>query len=72
VSPIRGYVFDAYGTLFDVHSIGYRTLEGHSMVFAGRSLSNSPAPREDKAAWKIVGAHPGLDPSRSRKSASPP
>jgi 2-haloacid dehalogenase len=30
--PIRGYVFDAYGTLFDVHSV----------VEAGRDITNDP------------------------------
>jgi 2-haloacid dehalogenase len=30
--PIRGYVFDAYGTLFDVHSV----------VEAGREITNDP------------------------------
>jgi len=30
--PIRGYVFDAYGTLFDVHSV----------VEAGRAVTNDP------------------------------
>jgi 2-haloacid dehalogenase len=33
VSPIRGYVFDAYGTLFDVHSV----------VEAGREITGDPA-----------------------------
>jgi 2-haloacid dehalogenase len=33
VSPIRGYVFDAYGTLFDVHSV----------VEAGREITDDPA-----------------------------
>jgi len=33
VSPIRGYVFDAYGTLFDVHSV----------VEAGREITTDPA-----------------------------
>jgi len=32
VSPIRGYVFDAYGTLFDVHSV----------VEAGRAITSDP------------------------------
>jgi 2-haloacid dehalogenase len=32
VSPIRGYVFDAYGTLFDVHSV----------VEAGREITSDP------------------------------
>jgi len=32
VSPIRGYVFDAYGTLFDVHSV----------VEAGREITGDP------------------------------
>ena len=33
MSPIRGYVFDAYGTLFDVHSV----------VEAGREMTSDPA-----------------------------
>jgi 2-haloacid dehalogenase len=33
VSPIRGYVFDAYGTLFDVHSV----------IEAGRAVTADPA-----------------------------
>jgi 2-haloacid dehalogenase len=33
VSPIRGYVFDAYGTLFDVHSV----------IEAGRAITDDPA-----------------------------
>jgi 2-haloacid dehalogenase len=33
VGAIRGYVFDAYGTLFDVHSV----------VEAGRDVTNDPA-----------------------------
>jgi len=32
VSPVRGYVFDAYGTLFDVHSV----------VEAGREITPDP------------------------------
>jgi len=32
LSPIRGYVFDAYGTLFDVHSV----------VEAGREITGDP------------------------------
>ena len=32
MAPIRGYVFDAYGTLFDVHSV----------VEAGRTLTRDP------------------------------
>ncbi len=32
MSPIRGYVFDAYGTLFDVHSV----------VEAGRAITSDP------------------------------
>ena len=32
MSPIRGYVFDAYGTLFDVHSV----------VEAGREITGDP------------------------------
>jgi 2-haloacid dehalogenase len=31
--PIRGYVFDAYGTLFDVHSV----------IEAGRAITSDPA-----------------------------
>ena len=33
MSPIRGYVFDAYGSLFDVHSV----------VDAGREITSDPA-----------------------------
>jgi len=33
VGPIRGYVFDAYGTLFDVHSV----------IEAGRAITGDPA-----------------------------
>jgi 2-haloacid dehalogenase len=33
LSPVRGYVFDAYGTLFDVHSV----------VEAGREITSDPA-----------------------------
>jgi 2-haloacid dehalogenase len=33
VNPIRGYVFDAYGTLFDVHAV----------VEAGREITSDPA-----------------------------
>jgi len=33
VPPIRGYVFDAYGTLFDVHSV----------IDAGRAITADPA-----------------------------
>ena len=33
MSPVRGYVFDAYGTLFDVHSV----------VEAGREITSDPA-----------------------------
>src|SRR6185503_7804665 len=33
LSPIRGYVFDAYGTLFDVHSV----------IEAGREITSDPA-----------------------------
>jgi 2-haloacid dehalogenase len=33
VPPIRGYVFDAYGTLFDVHSV----------IDAGRAITGDPA-----------------------------
>ena len=38
--PIRGYVFDAYGTLFDVHSI----------VEAGRAITSDP--QELSALWR--------------------
>jgi 2-haloacid dehalogenase len=40
VSPIRGYVFDAYGTLFDVHSV----------VEAGREITSDPATLS--ATWR--------------------
>jgi len=40
VSPIRGYVFDAYGTLFDVHSV----------VEAGREVTSDPATLS--ATWR--------------------
>jgi 2-haloacid dehalogenase len=40
VSPIRGYVFDAYGTLFDVHSV----------VEAGREITGDPATLS--ATWR--------------------
>jgi 2-haloacid dehalogenase len=40
VSHPRGYVFDAYGTLFDVHSV----------VEAGRALTNDPATLS--ATWR--------------------
>jgi 2-haloacid dehalogenase len=40
VSPIRGYVFDAYGTLFDVHSV----------VEAGRAITADAAALS--AAWR--------------------
>jgi 2-haloalkanoic acid dehalogenase type II len=40
VSPIRGYVFDAYGTLFDVHSV----------VVAGRAITSDPAALS--ATWR--------------------
>ncbi|MGH7277630.1 MAG: haloacid dehalogenase type II [Candidatus Rokuibacteriota bacterium] len=33
MAPIRGYVFDAYGTLFDVHSV----------MEAGRAITDDPA-----------------------------
>ncbi|HTO10298.1 MAG TPA: haloacid dehalogenase type II [Candidatus Binatia bacterium] len=33
MGPIRGYVFDAYGTLFDVHSV----------IEAGRAITGDPA-----------------------------
>ncbi len=38
--PIRGYVFDAYGTLFDVHSV----------VEAGRAITSDPATLS--ATWR--------------------
>ena len=38
--PIRGYVFDAYGTLFDVHSV----------VEAGRAITSDPV--AFSAAWR--------------------
>jgi len=40
VSPIRGYVFDAYGTLFDVHSV----------IEAGRAITADPATLS--ATWR--------------------
>ena len=40
MSPIRGYVFDAYGTLFDVHSV----------VEAGREITSDPATLS--ATWR--------------------
>ncbi len=40
MSPIRGYVFDAYGTLFDVHSV----------VEAGREITGDPATLS--ATWR--------------------
>jgi 2-haloacid dehalogenase len=40
LSPIRGYVFDAYGTLFDVHSV----------VEAGREITSDPAALS--TAWR--------------------
>src|SRR5439155_20743463 len=40
VSPIHGYVFDAYGTLFDVHSV----------VEAGRAITSDPATLS--ASWR--------------------
>ena len=40
MSPIRGYVFDAYGTLFDVHSV----------IEAGRAITADPATLS--AAWR--------------------
>src|SRR5437899_802930 len=40
VPPIRGYVFDAYGTLFDVHSV----------VEAGREITRDPAALS--ATWR--------------------
>jgi len=40
VSPIRGYVFDAYGTLFDVHSV----------VEAGREITSDPVTLS--ATWR--------------------
>ncbi|MBI4636598.1 MAG: haloacid dehalogenase type II [Candidatus Rokubacteria bacterium] len=40
MGPIRGYVFDAYGTLFDVHSV----------IEAGRELTSDPATLS--ATWR--------------------
>ncbi|MGH7347259.1 MAG: haloacid dehalogenase type II [Candidatus Rokuibacteriota bacterium] len=40
MSPIRGYVFDAYGTLFDVHAV----------VEAGREITGDPAALS--ATWR--------------------
>jgi 2-haloacid dehalogenase len=40
VSPIRGYVFDAYGTLFDVHAV----------MEAGRAITADPAALS--ATWR--------------------
>ena len=40
MSPIRGYVFDAYGTLFDVHSV----------IEAGRAITDDPATLS--VAWR--------------------
>lgn len=40
MTPIRGYVFDAYGTLFDVHSV----------VEAGRPITSDPAALS--ATWR--------------------
>jgi hypothetical protein len=40
VTPIRGFVFDAYGTLFDVHSV----------VEAGREITDGPVILS--AAWR--------------------
>jgi 2-haloacid dehalogenase len=40
VTPIRGYVFDAYGTLFDVHSV----------VEAGREITSDPTALS--ATWR--------------------
>ena len=40
MSPIRGYVFDAYGTLFDVHSVAE----------AGRAITDDPATLS--ATWR--------------------
>lgn len=40
MSPIHGYVFDAYGTLFDVHSV----------VEAGRAITDDPATLS--ATWR--------------------
>ncbi len=37
---VRGYVFDAYGTLFDVHSV----------VEAGRAITRDPAALS--ATWR--------------------
>ncbi len=40
MTPLRGYVFDAYGTLFDVHSV----------VEAGRAITSDPV--AFSAAWR--------------------
>jgi 2-haloacid dehalogenase len=40
MTPVRGYVFDAYGTLFDVHSV----------VEAGRAITSDPAALS--ATWR--------------------
>lgn len=40
MTPIRGYVFDAYGTLFDVHSV----------IQAGREITDDPATLS--ATWR--------------------
>src|SRR5918911_3935300 len=40
MAPIRGYVFDAYGTLFDVHAV----------VEAGRAITSDPAALS--ATWR--------------------
>ena len=40
MTPIRGYVFDAYGTLFDVHSV----------VEAGREITSDPVSLS--ATWR--------------------
>ncbi|HEV8640132.1 MAG TPA: haloacid dehalogenase type II [Methylomirabilota bacterium] len=40
MAPIRGYVFDAYGTLFDVHSV----------IEAGRAITADPATLS--ATWR--------------------
>jgi hypothetical protein len=50
VSPIHGYVFDAYGTLFEVHSV----------VEAGRAITDDPA------TLSATGKKEGGSPDASR------
>ena len=40
MAAVRGYVFDAYGTLFDVHSV----------IEAGREVTSDPAALS--TAWR--------------------